>query len=166
MFSEEFIKSRFIPILETKRKNTYVERFGFEHPMKNKSIKEKARTACLLLDVNGNNAHDRRRITNEENGHWITEDQVKDFKDYTKLVWRYTNQNDLNILENIEFRAHTKEGYHLDHKYSIYQGFRDNISAKIIGNICNLEMLISGQNLSKNRKCSITKDDLLSNFKL
>jgi len=146
MYSKLFIDDKFIPILKTKRKDTYVKKYGEEHPMKLDSIKQKVKT------------------TNESNGYWITEDQVKDFNSYTRLVWRYTNKNDLSVLENIDKRAHTKDGYHLDHKYSIYQGFKDSIDAKIIGNICNLEMLQSGQNLSKNRKCSITKDELLSSY--
>ena len=132
--------------VQAKCKESVFKKYGVSNPGKSEKIKEKIRS------------------TNENSGYWITEDQVKDFKSYTKLVWRYTNQNDLSVLENIDKRAHTKEGYHLDHKYSIYQGFKDNIDAKIIGNICNLEMLQSGQNLSKNRKCSITKDKLLSSY--
>lgn len=96
----------------------------------------------------------------------FTKGQVKNFKDYAKLVWRYTNQNDLSVLENIELRGQAEYNYHLDHKYSIFQGFKDNIPAEIIGNICNLEMLLSGQNLSKNRKCGLSKNELLSKYVL
>jgi len=120
------------------------------------------------IDENGLNSYERSALkmkeTNEKLGNWITEDQVKDFKDYTRLVWRYTNQNDLSVLENIEKRGIQVDNYHLDHKYSIFQGFKENMPANIIGNICNLEMLVSGKNLSKNRKCSITKEELLSSF--
>lgn len=104
------------------------------------------------------------RKTNEKLGRWITEAEVKNFKDYARLVWRYTNKNNLSVLENIEKRGRSTNDYHLDHKYSIFQGFKDNIPAKIIGNICNLEMLKSGQNLSKNKKCSISKEELLTSF--
>jgi hypothetical protein len=135
--------------------------------MKNGHIMNKMKDTNILrygvpFIFSSGEIRDKIRITNERNGNWITEEQVKDFKDYTKLVWRYTNQNDLNILENIEKRAHTKEGYHLDHRYSIFQGFKDGIPAKTIGCIKNLEMLPSGQNLSKNKKCSISKTEILS----
>lgn len=163
MFNKEFLVG-FTEILNTTRVDTYLEIYGETHPMKNDTIKEKMVNSSLIKDESGLNSHDRRRLTNEVNGYWITEDQVQNFKDYRKLVWRYTNQNDLSILENIELRAHTKEGYHLDHKYSIFQGYKDKIEARIIGNICNLEMLISGQNLSKSSKCSITKEDLLYSY--
>jgi len=107
---------------------------------------------------------DKIRKTNENNGNWITEDQVENFKDYSRLVWRYTNANDLSVLENIENRGMAPDEYHLDHRYSIFQGFRDDVPAKIIGSIDNLEMLVSGQNLSKNKKCSITLELLNVQF--
>ena len=104
------------------------------------------------------------RQTNERLGNWITESEVKNFKNYARLVWRYTNANELSVLKNIKKRGRSTNEYHLDHKYSIFQGFKDNIPAKIIGNICNLEMLKSGQNLSKNKKCSISKETLIESF--
>jgi len=51
--------------------------------------------------------------------------------------------------------------YHLDHKYSIYQGFIDNIDPKIIGSIHNLQMLSFDTNISKGSDCSITKEKLI-----
>jgi len=167
MFSKDFLKNNFIPALKEKRVSTYLERFGEMHPMKNKQVLEKMKNTNLekygVPFVSSNKMiKSKIRKINEQNGNWITEEQVKNFRDYTKLVWRYTNQNDLTVLENFDKRAHTKEGYHLDHKYSIFQGFKDNIPAKVIGGINNLEMLQSGQNLSKNRKCSISKDEILS----
>lgn len=144
MFSEEFIEGKFKKSLETTRKLTYIKNWGTTHPMKTDIVKRKIRT------------------TNEESGYWITESKVKDFNTYSRLVKRYTNKNDLSILENIELRGKSKEDYHLDHKYSIFQGYKDNLPAVIIGSIHNLEMLPSGQNLSKNRKCSITKEELLT----
>jgi hypothetical protein len=167
MFSADFIRDSFIPTLNEKRIQTYLAIYGETHPMKNKDILEKMKETNekkygVPFVSQLNSVQAKIRTTNERNGNWITEEQVKSFRDYSRLVWRYTNQNDLSVLENIEKRAHTKEGYHLDHKYSIYQGFKDNIPAKVIGCINNLEMLPSGQNLSKNRKCSVTKEEILS----
>jgi len=121
------------------------------------------------IDENGLNSFERaglkgnekRRKTNEIRGNWITEELVNDFKDYYKMVWRYTNQNDLSVLKNFEKRGHANKGmYHLDHKYSIFQGYKDNISAKAIGSIYNLEMIIGRNNLTKGRKCSLTINEI------
>lgn len=50
-----------------------------------------------------------------------------------------------------------------DHKFSIIEGFKNNISPEIIGNIVNLEFILASENLSKNSCCSIDKEEL---FKL
>lgn len=82
------------------------------------------------------------------------------FREYYNLVWYFTNQN-LSLLENIEKRS---INFHLDHKYSIKQGFIDNIRPDIIGNNVNLEIIPAGINMSKGCKCSITKEELLELF--
>jgi len=82
------------------------------------------------------------------------------FNQYYKLVWYYTNRN-LPLVENIHKRSIE---WHLDHKYSIRQGFLDNISPVIIGSAHNLEIVHNSVNLSKGTKCSIRKEDLLSPF--
>jgi len=164
--------------VKDKIKETCIERYGSANHMLNDAVKAKHTKSNAIavinklndIDENGNNAfqragvkgNDKRRETNENNGNWITEDQVENFKDYAKLVWRYTRANDLSVLENIENRGTKTTDYHLDHRYSIFQGFRDDVPAKIIGSIDNLEMLQSGQNLSKNKKCSITLKELVN----
>lgn len=55
--------------------------------------------------------------------------------------------------------------YHIDHKYSIKQGYLDNISPKIIGNVVNLEWILSSTDCAKRGNCSITKEQLLKDFK-
>jgi hypothetical protein len=54
-----------------------------------------------------------------------------------------------------------KPKYHVDHKFSITQGFLNNIPPEIIGSFHNLEMLYHTNNIRKNSKCSITKEELL-----
>jgi len=50
--------------------------------------------------------------------------------------------------------------YHLDHKFSIFEGFKNNIPPYIISHYTNLEMLSEHDNISKRIKCSITMDEL------
>lgn len=121
------------------------------------------------IDKNGLNSYERAKIkqreTNELNGSWIIEDKVNDFNSYCRLVWRYTANQNLESLENFDKRGHANKGmYHLDHKFSIYEGFIKGIPAKIIGNIVNLEMLIGRNNISKGKKCSISLNELIERF--
>lgn len=54
--------------------------------------------------------------------------------------------------------------YHLDHKYSISEGFKNNIPPYIISSIHNLQILTEKDNISKNSKCSISKNELFNNY--
>ena len=58
----------------------------------------------------------------------------------------------------------TKGLYHLDHKFSIYEWFIQNVPMENIGSINNLEMIIGRNNISKGKNCSITVEKLLKDF--
>lgn len=91
---------------------------------------------------------------------YITPNNRPLFEKYRKLVWYYTKQEVHNIAD-IDLRG---KDYHLDHKFSVIEGFKENISPEIIGNNCNLEIIRATDNCSKQGKCSITKEELMSSF--
>lgn len=86
-----------------------------------------------------------------------------EFEKYRSDVMKYTRNNDLTLLENYDKRGITD--YHVDHKYSVQQGFINGVDAKIIGHRCNLEMLHYKDNVSKHTDCSITLEELLELIK-
>lgn len=99
------------------------------------------------------------RLKMEQNG-WFTPLQLKtEFERYKREVWNVTRKQALINLHDYNKRG--RKNYHLDHKYSVTQGFLNNIPPEIIGNIINLEMLDHKKNITKNSKCSITKEQLL-----
>lgn len=107
------------------------------------------------------------RANKEQSYEWIPLADYEDFELYKYRVWECTNKQNIKSLDNYELRGRSdlsNSAHHLDHKYSMFQGFKDNIPPFIIGNICNLEMLYYFDNISKGKKCSITKEDLLSSF--
>jgi hypothetical protein len=69
----------------------------------------------------------------------------------------YKHINPLNL-------SRRRNKYHLDHKYSIVEGFKNNIDPKIIGSKFNLTMISEHDNCSKQDKCSITKEELISEY--
>jgi len=93
--------------------------------------------------------------------------KLPEIRKYYQKVRATTNQQPLDMLENYNKRGQSGvDGtYHLDHKYSIAEGFKNNIDPEIIGNIINLEMIPWEENLMKNQKCSITKRELLTIYK-
>lgn len=101
-----------------------------------------------------------KRKISEANSYWRLDDpQYKEFKKYRRKVYYWTEKNDLSQLEHFEKRSRT--GYHLDHKYSITEGFRNDVPPKVIGHISNLEFLPHKVNESKGTNCSLTLEELL-----
>ena len=63
------------------------------------------------------------------------------------------------MLPNFEKRGNIKfkkDAYHIDHKFSISEGFKQGVPPEIIGDIVNLEMIPAIENIRKYGKCSIT----------
>lgn len=150
---------------KSKSKATWMLNYGC-HVSCAAEIKEKIRTTKLIKDENGLNSWDRARISNENKGKWMPLEEWSEFKLYLRDVWNITKQQSLDVLENFEKRGRNSGEYHIDHKYSIFQGFKDNIPAEIIGSIVNLEMLESRENMSKNIKCSVTKEELYESYNI
>lgn len=88
------------------------------------------------------------------------DDNVKnDFELYKRIVWKYTRKS--CRLNKIGKR---NNDIHLDHKFSIIEGFINNIPPFIIGDIANLELIDAKENLKKGGNCSITKEQLYNEY--
>lgn len=73
-----------------------------------------------------------------------------------KVYRKYKNIINPNNL----VRGRGKDKYHIDHKFSVLEGFKNNIPVYIICHYSNLEMLLEKDNISKDCKCSVSIDDL------
>ena len=81
---------------------------------------------------------------------------------YKRDVWRITRTSWGNYHTTINpTKLSRGKYYHLDHKFSMYQGFLDKVSPKIIGHPMNLEVIPRGQNCSKSKNCSIKLSTLI-----
>ena len=90
---------------------------------------------------------------------WKPDDpEYIEFKKYRRKVYYWTSKNDLTQLGYHEKRS--RFGYHLDHKYSITEGFKNKVPPKVIGSIYNLEFIPYNVNVSKGTKCSIKLEEL------
>jgi hypothetical protein len=89
---------------------------------------------------------------------------LSEYKKYRKKVINITNKQPIKNLPNYDKRGNYKNinAYHLDHKYSISEGFKNDILPEIIGNIENLEFIPWEDNLKKKNKCSITINELIN----
>lgn len=76
--------------------------------------------------------------------------KIKPFTEYKREVWKLTEEQPLHTLPNIEKRSF--KGYHLDHKVSIWDGFKKGLPINQVADISNLRMIPAHENMLKGRK--------------
>lgn len=107
----------------------------------------------------------RKRINDEEYAKFV--EKIPEYMKYRTVVDKLTKRQNIKLFPNYEKRG--KAGligaYHLDHKYSIVEGFLNNINPDIIANKENLEFITWEENNLKGRKCSITIEKLYLKIK-
>jgi hypothetical protein len=111
-------------------------------------------------------------------------DIAKKYKLGSKALNRFINQNKLQSRDKVQsdpkllqyqklvrrltavvirhYNLKTVPGFDWDHKFSVYEGFKQNIHPNIIASRDNLELILISENRSNGRKCSITRDELLN----
>lgn len=147
-------------------KETCLKKYGVEYFTQSDVYLEKAKeTYREKYDSDFYMSSELRRKREEESGRWLADEQKSDYRRYSESVWRTTNKQDLETLENYDKRGRldiSPGAYHLDHKFSIKKGFEENIPPEIIGSLKNLEMIPGKKNCAKRAKCSISKEELLN----
>jgi len=103
--------------------------------------------------------------TKAQNGMVIPISQKNNFERYKYLVTYFTSKNDLKSLEHFDKRGRAKnstERYQLDHIYSVFDGFHNNVPPEIIGHIGNLRFIPWHENVSKNYRSDFSLKELLA----
>ncbi len=155
------------PKQQQKEKQNNILKYGVDHPMKSLNIQNNYKSA-IIKKYGVNNPFSSNEISKKihqtkiKNGSNIL--HTDEYLNYKLRVKRVTNMQNLKTLKNYSLRGRTKNDYHLDHKYSILKGFKDNINPEIIGSIVNLEYIPASLNCSKQEKCSIQKEELIEMF--
>lgn len=148
-------------------KETCLEKYGVEYVTQTDFYKEKRKD--VLREKYGSETYnnpDKTRKTRIENKTQISGDIINDFIDYKKIVVNRTitiYRNNEDIINPEKFKR-SKKDYHIDHLFSIKQGFLEDLPIEIISHPCNLHMIFYKDNLKKQDECWITKEELLSNI--
>lgn len=79
-----------------------------------------------------------------------------EFIAYQKLV------RSLTYVAIRHYKLKSTPGYEWDHKFSVYEGFHQNVHPAIIASRENLELIPAANNRSNGRECSITRDELIN----
>lgn len=124
------------------------------NPLKYRKIALKNLPKALVGDANPN--------WKEKTFEYV--ESKKEYKKYILEVYKWTERNELNKLPNFSKRgrAGVSGAFHVDHKYSIKQGYLNKISPKILGDFSNLEMLSWEDNIKKNKSSSLTLGELFA----
>lgn len=94
---------------------------------------------------------------------YLTNEEILEYENFKKKVRMITAKNYKKYKEVINPK-NLKIGrgyYHIDHKYSIYEGFKNKILPEILAAKENLEIISEYENCSKQSKCSIKINELL-----
>ena len=130
--------------------------FGKSHSDKSlKLLTERANTRDPNCYVDATETKIARglAIPKEQKTEWeLYREQVLN---HTYKSWKH-HQNKINPL-GLERGSE----YELDHKFSITEGFKQNVGPEVIGHYSNLELLPKDDNRSKRIKCSITLEELI-----
>jgi hypothetical protein len=85
--------------------------------------------------------------------------------EYYNAVKLVTNKNWYEHFYDINpNRLSRSRDLHLDHIYSISEGFKNNIPAEVIGHWTNLRLLPKIENSSKGAKCHKTIEELFEDY--
>lgn len=86
-------------------------------------------------------------------------------QEYQRIVWRYSNKAYRESKIIIDPNNIRSTEWHLDHKFSVSEGYKNSISPEIMGHFTNLQILDRYTNcVTKNSKSSVTLDELLAAF--
>lgn len=96
----------------------------------------------------------------------LVEDQKEEYRIYKTLVQKYSRRAIRLFGSEINpncLKIGRKE-FHIDHIYSIMDGFKNQLPAHIVGSPVNLQTIHYTANCSKNYRSDITKEELLERF--
>jgi len=150
------------PKIKNKIKATLMIKYGVDNPKKHPEFVKKA-----VETFQKNFPSIREKM--EKIGRWTPLHLLSEKEKYEKTVDMFTSRSikkyhDILKLDEYEM-GQGKGKYTIDHKFSKKAGFLNGVSPEIIGSIVNLEVMEHSQNSSKGANCSITLDQLLSEYK-
>lgn len=91
-------------------------------------------------------------------------EEIERFETYSKTVrslTRFTFNKNKNLIDPNGLKDLDSKNHHIDHIYSISDGFINNIEPKIIASVNNLRVIKKDENLKKGKKSELTLEKLL-----
>tara|TARA_S200002703_G_scaffold149892_1_gene147846 strand:+ start:1509 stop:2345 length:837 start_codon:yes stop_codon:yes gene_type:complete len=105
--------------------------------------------------------------TRIRNGTMCNPENIPEFIKYKNKVSVLTKHQPLDKLDNIEKRGnlgYNEDAYHIDHIYSVYDGFLNDVDPSIIASFPNLQCIPARENISKRHRSAITLNELFNRY--
>lgn len=151
-------------LIQEKCKETIKQKYGVDNPMRSQHIQEKAKATCVeRYGVEYFSQSEIHKTAMIESGAWMDYSAIDTIllEQYLACVWNTTEREIRKYPSRFDKRG--KE-YHIDHIYSISQGYQDSIPPEIIGSSVNLRILPAADNIRKRRGCDISKEELICRY--
>jgi hypothetical protein len=133
--------------IKQKQVKTVVDRYGVTNVSKNSDILKKINDVHV---AQGRRRADHLRSELEKYRLAVKSITARSYHDYYVI--------------NPDNLPRSRFEYHVDHIYSVEEGFKNNVPAEVIGHYTNLRMMWHLDNCRKNTKCHITLEQLLERY--
>ena len=93
--------------------------------------------------------------------------EIDRFEKYSKKVRSLTRFNYLKNISNIDkdmLKTKYPKEYHVDHIFSISDGYLNDVNPDIVASICNLRVITKEDNLRKGRKSEMSLAELMEKY--
>lgn len=152
-------------------KATNMSKYGVDNPFKSKQIRDKHKAVCIEKYGVDNPSKSQQTInkikqTRVASGDWISDERRSELELYRLAVKKITaNSYHTHYYKiNPDNLPRARYKYHLDHIFSVEEGFKQGVPPEIIGHWINLRMLWHLDNSIKNTKCHITLSQLMEQY--
>lgn len=160
-------------ICKNEIKNIIKEKYNVENVFQLQEVKDKIKNTLIKrYNVNNPSYHldvkIKRQKTGELNGTRIPTIKKTEWEIYKLHVHTCTRYNvnrfGFKYWGNNFIKKWSKYDHHVDHIYSVYDGFINKIPAYIIASFSNLRFIDAKENIKKGKKSLSTKEELLENY--
>lgn len=118
----------------------------------------KAKTKETFFEhcVNNTDVNNKRKQTLKKKWGDFTPEQVKDYRHYARRIraraQKWAKEQGYNLGQ---------QTFHVDHKFSIWDAWREGLTEEIVNHPFNLQILEAKENTSKGSKSCITLEQLM-----
>lgn len=153
-------------------KATNISKYGVDNPFKSVQVRKKHRETCIKKYGVDNPSKSDRVISKIKqsrvaSGDWISDEHRSDLELYRIAVKNISAKSYRTYYYKINPKnlPRSRYKYHLDHIFSVEEGFKQGVPAEVIGHWTNLRMLWHLDNSIKNTKCHKTLEQLMEDYK-